>query len=144
MEEWKYTEVVTNEEIESGEYAGFVYLFHFPDEGRFYVGSKQIFKRVKDSKKYRDNSVSNGWEDYSSSSRIVNQKIADGENYTRTILWPFKTMKETLLVESALILSVGLNPNCLNMAVMHKARLPGLDDRKRLYGVIQEIQGWIL
>jgi len=143
MEPWGYADGLSEEELLNGEYVGFVYCFRFTNEKTWYIGSKQMYKRVKESKKLKDNSVENGWREYSSSSRIVNQKIADGEPYTRTILWPFKSMKETLLVEAALILSVGLHPSCINLALMHKARLPNAEDRKRLYGVIQEIQGWL-
>lgn len=140
MEDWKYTEDWNEEELTNGDYVGFVYVFHFPNENSFYVGSKQMYKRVKDVKKLKADSTENGWREYSSSSKIVNQKIADGEPYTRTVLWAFSSMKETLLVEAALILSAGMNPRCLNLALMHKARLPNAKDRRRLFGVIQQLQ----
>lgn len=142
MNPWKYADELTEEELISGGYVGFVYAFHFED-GSWYVGSKQMYKRVKDTSKLKDTSTENGWRDYSSSSKIVNAKIEEGIEYTRTILWPFTSMKETLLVEAALIMSVGLHPSCINLALMHKVRLPNAKDRRRLYGVIQEIQGWL-
>lgn len=142
MEDWKYADGLTEAELTSGKYVGFVYAFHFQD-GSWYVGSKQMYKGVKDIKKLKPDSTENGWQYYSSSSKIVNAKIEEGMGYTRTILWPFKSMKETLLVEAALILSVGLHPSCINLALMHKARLPNAADRSRLYGVILQIQGWL-
>lgn len=142
MNNWQYADGLTLEELTGGDFVGFVYMFQFED-GSLYIGSKQLYKRVKDVKKLKPESEENGWRTYSSSSKIVNQKIEDGEKYRKTILWAFSSMKETLLVEAALILSVGMQPNCINLAVMHKARLPNTKDRKRLYGVIREIQGWI-
>lgn len=143
MEDWKYADSLTEEELTGGDFVGFVYVFHFPNDNSFYIGSKQLYKRVKTVNKLKSDSTENGWREYSSSSKIVNQKIADGEPYKRTILWPFASMKETLLIEAALILSVGMKPNCLNLALMHKARLPNAKDRKRLYGVITQLQEWL-
>lgn len=140
--EWQYTPDWSEEEMMNGSYCGYVYLFQF-DDGTSYVGSKQIYKRVKDAKKIKPNSVENGWRDYSSSSRIVNQKIADGEEYTKTILWCFPTMKDTLLVETALIVNEGLKPGNLNLSIMHKARLPTGDDKKRLFGVLKELLSYL-
>lgn len=140
--EWQYTPDWSEEEMMNGSYCGYVYLFQFED-GTSYVGSKQIYKRVKDYKKIKPDSVENGWRDYSSSSKIVNQKIADGEEYTKTILWCFPTMKDTLLVETALIVNEGLKPGNLNLSIMHKARLPTGDDKKRLFGVLKELLSYL-
>lgn len=138
MDKWNYSPDWTEEEMMNGSYCGFVYLFQFED-GSNYIGSKQIYKRVKDAKKIKTTSIENNWREYSSSSKIVNQKIEEGEQYTKTILWCFPSMKETLLVETILILNEGLKPTCLNLAVMHKARLPGAKDKKRLMGIVQEL-----
>lgn len=140
--EWNYTQDWNEEEITNGEYVGFVYVFQFED-GSSYIGSKQMYKRVKDVKKLKPESIENGWRTYSSSSKIVNQKIDDGEQYKKTILWAFPTMRETLLIEAALILNEGLKPNCLNLALMHKARLPTGNDKKRLFGVLQELLSYL-
>ena len=120
MKEWQYSPDWCEEDMLDGNYVGFVYLFHFPDSGEVYFGSKQIYKRIKDVKKLKGDEVENGWRDYTSSSKTVNRYINDGERYTKTILWAFPTMKETLLVESMLIMHHILDDNCLNKAVLNK------------------------
>lgn len=143
MEAWKYADGLTQDELTGGDYVGFVYIFEFED-GTWYIGSKQMYKRVKEAKKLKATSEENNWRLYSSSSSIVNAKIAEGIAYIRTVLWPFNSMKETLFVEAALIYSCGLKVGCLNLAVISKTRLPTkVDDRKRLLGVIGEIQSWL-
>ncbi|ABU77557.1 hypothetical protein ACI01D_000701 [Cronobacter sakazakii] len=138
MEAWQYNEDWSEEELTNGSYVGFVYLFQFEDNTS-YIGSKQMYKRVKDIKKLKDSSIENGWREYSSSSKIVNSKIQEGLNYTRTILWAFPTMKETLFVETALIINEGLKTGNLNLAVMHKARLPSGKDAVRIRGILQSL-----
>lgn len=140
--EWQYTPDWSEEEMMNGSYCGFVYLFQFVD-GSTYIGSKQIYKRVKGYKKIKPDSLENGWREYSSSSKIVNQKIADGEDYTKTILWCFADMKETLLIETALIINEGLKVGNLNLSIMHKARLPTGADKKRLFGVLRELLSYL-
>lgn len=81
--------------------------------------------------------------DYTSSSNVVNRLINEGMQYTRTILWAFPTMSETLLVETILISTEGLKANNLNLSIMHKSRLPTGDNKKRLRGIVQEILGWL-
>ncbi|EPB4339520.1 hypothetical protein QNZ44_003578 [Enterobacter kobei] len=138
MEAWQYNEDWSEEELTNGSYVGFVYLFQFEDNTS-YIGSKQMYKRVKDIKKLKDSSIENGWREYSSSSKIVNSKIQEGLNFTRTILWAFPTMKETLFVETALIINEGLKTGNLNLAVMHKARLPSGKDAVRIRGILQSL-----
>ena len=138
MEAWQYNEDWSEEELTNGSYVRGVYLFQFEDNTS-YIGSKQMYKRVKDIKKLKDNSVENGWREYSSSSKIVNSKIEEGLNYTRTILWAFPLMKETLFVETALIINEGLKTGNLNLAVMHKARLPSGQDAVRIRGILQSL-----
>ncbi|EOL8964518.1 hypothetical protein ACM92D_000453 [Cronobacter dublinensis] len=138
MEAWQYNEDWSEEELTNGSYVGFVYLFQFEDNTS-YIGSKQMYKRVKDIKKLKDSSIENGWREYSSSSKIVNSKIQEGLNYTRTILWAFPTMKETLFVETALVINEGLKTGNLNLAVMHKARLPSGKDAVRISGILQSL-----
>ncbi|SAE35670.1 Uncharacterised protein [Enterobacter hormaechei] len=138
MEAWQYNEDWSEKELTNGSYVGFVYLFQFEDNTS-YIGSKQIYKRVKDIKKLKDNSIENGWREYSSSSKIVNSKIEEGVNYTRTILWAFPSMKETLFVETALIINEGLKTGNPNLAVMHKARLPSGKDAVRIRGILQSL-----
>lgn len=142
MCEWNYADTWTEQDVTDGRYAGFVYMFQFED-GTSYIGSKQIYKRVKDRKKIKSTSIENGWRDYTSSSKVVNGKIDNGDNYTKTILWCFPTMNETLLVETILILSEGLKPHNLNLAVMHKARLPTGENKRRLHGIVQELLSWL-
>ena len=48
-------------------------------------------------------------------------------------------MRETLLVESILILHEMLKPNCLNLAMMTKIRSPNAKDKKHLLGIVQEL-----
>ena len=140
--EWRYTPDWSEEEMMNGSYCGFVYLFQFED-GSTYVGSKQIYKRVKDYKKIKPDSVENGWREYSSSSRLVNQKISDGMEYTKTILWCFKDMKETLFVELMLILNEGLKPHNMNLAIMYKGRVPTGDNGRRIQGIIKELISYL-
>ncbi|WP_440482859.1 hypothetical protein [Serratia marcescens] len=142
MPEWNYADDWSEQDLLNGNYCGFVYIFQFED-GTSYVGSKQIYKRVKSASKIRDNSVENGWREYTSSSNVVNRLIDEGMQYTRTILWAFPTMSETLLVETILISTEGLKANNLNLSIMHKSRLPTGDNKKRLRGIVQEILGWL-
>lgn len=142
MPEWNYADDWSEEDLLDGNYCGFVYIFQFED-GTSYVGSKQIYKRVKSASKIRGNSVENGWRDYTSSSNVVNRLIDEGMQYTRTILWALPTMSETLLVETILISTEGLKANNLNLSIMHKSRLPTGDNKKRLRGIVQEILGWL-
>lgn len=138
MEAWQYNEDWSEKELTNGSYVGFVYLFQFEDNTS-YIGSKQMYKRVKDIKKLKDNSIENGWREYSSSSKIVNSKIEEGLNYTRTILWAFPSMKETLFVETTLIINEGLKTGNLNLSVMHKARLPSGKDAVRIRRILQSL-----
>ncbi len=140
--EWKYTDDWSEKEMLDGNYCGFVYMFQFED-GSNYIGSKQLYKRVKDVKKIKDSSTENDWREYTSSSKIVNQKIIEGEQYSKTILWAFPTMREVLLVETILILNEGLKPTNINLAVMHKARLPNAKDKKRLLLIVQELFSYL-
>ncbi|ECA3525202.1 hypothetical protein F3E40_23735 [Salmonella enterica subsp. enterica] len=140
MKPWEYSPDWTENDLTDGGYVGFIYVFKFPD-GSAYIGSKQMYKKVKDVKKLKGDSVENGWREYSSSSKIVNQKIADGDEYTRTILWGFPTMAETLFVESYLIFLHGLDYNLLNKAVLNKTIFPS--DKGRMRGIIQTIEGWL-
>ncbi|HDZ1153692.1 TPA: hypothetical protein RRU48_005544, partial [Klebsiella pneumoniae] len=89
--------------------------------------------------KLKCDSKENGWRDYTSSSKIVNERIASGERYTRTILWAFPTMRETLLVESILIMHHILDSNCINLAVLNKLRAPSYTEKKRLKGIVTNI-----
>ena len=139
MNDWQYTPEWCEEDLLSGEYSGFVYMFTFTNSDEVYYGSKQLYKRVKEAKKIKDNSVENGWREYSSSSKSVNEKIENGEPYVRTILYAFPTMRETLLVESIIITTQILKSNCLNMAVMNKIRSPNAAMKKRLLDIVQEL-----
>ena len=143
MEPWKYSPDWSEAELLDSNYCGFVYMFYFPESDQVYYGSKQLYKRVKDSKKIKVDSTENGWREYTSSSKIVNEKIEAGEPYERTVLWAFPSMRETLIVESIIITSQILKTECLNMAVLNKLRSPNVETKKRLLGIIQEILSWI-
>ncbi|MHA1054691.1 hypothetical protein [Enterobacter mori] len=143
MDEWKYSDGWSEEELLNGSYCGFVYCFYFPNSDQYYYGAKQLYKRVKDAKKIKADSTSNGWENYTSSSKTVNQMIDEGEPYIRTVLYGFPTMRETLLVESIIITTQILKPDCLNMAVMNKLRAPNSQTKARLLEIVQEILEWV-
>jgi len=139
---WRYSTDWSENDLTDGSYVGFVYVFHFED-GSLYIGSKQLYKRVKDVNKLTANSIENDWREYSSSSKIVNRKISEGMNYSKTILWGFPSMRETLMVESTLIYMYAFNPMCLNLAVLNKVRFPSYGERKRLQEIIQIIAEYI-
>lgn len=139
---WKYAEGWDEETLLDGSYCGFVYMFEFED-GTVYYGSKQLYKRVKDKKKIKVDSVENNWRDYTSSSNIVNTKITNGEKYRKTILYAFPTMRETLLVESILITNQLLKPNCINLAMMNKIRSPNAEMKSKLLGIVQELLSYL-
>ncbi|MDU4352129.1 MAG: hypothetical protein E7I59_01260 [Phytobacter diazotrophicus] len=139
---WEYVNGWDEETLLDGNYCGFVYMFEFEDSSVYY-GSKQLYKRVKDKKKIKPDSVENGWRDYTSSSNLVNSKIANGENYRKTILYAFSTMRETLLVESILITNQLLKPNCINLAMMNKIRSPNAEMKSKLLGIVQELLSYL-
>jgi len=138
MSEWKYSEDWDEEQMLSGDYAGFVYIFQFQD-GSMYLGAKQLYQKVKDAKKIKPTSKENGWREYLSSSSIVKSKIESGEEYTKTILWCFATMREVMIVEAILILHQMLKLQCLNLAMMSKIRSPNAKDKKRLLVIVQTL-----
>lgn len=143
MNAWKYAGEWGENDICDGNYAGFIYMFKFPESGQVYYGSKQIFKRLKAANEIKPDSVENNWRNYSSSSKAVKQLIDEGAIYERIILWAFPTMNETLLAEHSLIMCEGLHPLCLNYAVMHKCKLPGSTERLKIYNIMQEIRTWL-
>jgi hypothetical protein len=98
---------------------------------------------VKDVKKLKIDSVENNWRDYTSSSNLVNSKIANGEKYSKTILYVSITMRETLLVESILITNQLLKPNCINLAMMNKIRSPNAEMKSKLLGIVQELLSYL-
>lgn len=125
-------------DVDSGNYASFVYIIRF-DDGRFYIGMKNVYKRLRDTKKLLSTTQSSDWKRYTSSSTKVNTLIDAGYDYEKSILWCFKTTNEAAIVEAALICIFGLMPDNLNKAVMCKARLPL--NGTNLYGVIQTLIG---
>uniref|UniRef100_UPI0031CFA56D hypothetical protein n=1 Tax=Klebsiella sp. TaxID=576 RepID=UPI0031CFA56D len=137
--EWQYSPDWCEEDMLDGSHCGYVYMFYFTKSDEIYIGSKQLWKGVKDIKNLTIDSKENGWRDYTSSSKTVNDKIANGEEYTKTILWCFPTMKETLLVESIMIMHHILDGNCINKAVLNKLRAPSYSEKKRLKGTVSSI-----
>ncbi|EAX4885844.1 hypothetical protein AIP16_21670 [Salmonella enterica] len=112
-------------EVTDGNYSAFVYVIQFPDDGSFYFGFKQVFRRIKDAKKIKGSTVLNesDWKTYSSSSKTVQQRIDNGEHHTKHILWCFASNTEATLVETALIALYGTRYDCLNKAIMAKTKL---------------------
>lgn len=124
------------EDINSGQYAAFVYLITF-DNGDFYIGVKSIYKGIKDIKKLKDSTKESNWRTYTSSSKSVNQMIDDGLEYNKYLLWCFPTTNQAALVEATLIGLFGSKPNCVNKAVMVKARIP--NDNGETFRIIQQL-----
>lgn len=71
-------EVWNINDVDSGNYAAFVYLIQFENSG-WYIGMKQIYKGVKDIKKLKSSTKQSNWKDYTSSSKTVNALIDAGE-----------------------------------------------------------------
>lgn len=140
---WNYSDDWCEEDLLDGSYAGFVYMIEFPETCQVYYGMKQIYKRVKTANKIKSASIENGWREYISSSKVVNTMIEEGMEYKKTILWGFSTMAETSYIETAIIVTEGLKPNIINLAVMQKCRLPTGDSKIKLMGVLQEILSWL-
>jgi len=123
-------------EVDSGNYASFVYIIRFED-GRFYIGMKNVYRKLKDIADLKDTTKASDWETYTGSSKTVNSMIESGCDYEKYILWCFKTSNEAALVETALISFYGLQTNNLNRAIMCKARLP--KDGNELFRVLQTL-----
>lgn len=123
-------------EVDSGNYCAFVYLIRF-DDGRFYIGMKHVYRKLKDIADLKDTTKASDWETYTGSSKTVNSMIEAGCDYEKYILWCFKTSNEAALVETALISFYGLQANNLNRAIMCKARLP--KDGNELFRVLQTL-----
>ncbi|EFH2439062.1 hypothetical protein [Escherichia fergusonii] len=128
-------------DIDSGNYAAFVYLIQF-DNGGWYVGLKQIYKGVKDVKKLKTSTKQSNWVDYTSSSKTVNSRIEAGETYKKYILWCFPTANQAAVVETALIATCGPLPDNLNKAILAKVRLPASDtERLKLFKIVKDLIG---
>mgnify|MGYP006903613818 FL=1 len=84
------------EDINSGQYAAFVYLITF-DTNEFYIGVKSVYKGIKDIKKLKDSTKESNWRTYTSSSKSVNQMIDDGIEYKKYLLWCFPTTNQAAL-----------------------------------------------
>lgn len=143
MNEWKYSPDWNEADLTDGRYVGFVYVFHFPETGGTYYGVKQMYKRVRDVKRLKIDSVENGWRDYTSSSKKVNAMIESGMEYERTILWGFPTMSEATYAETVLITHFSLEANTLNLALMSKCRIPAVKNRMRMKGIMKTILEWL-
>ncbi|WP_213712536.1 hypothetical protein [Cedecea lapagei] len=134
--EWKMhnPETWDAKDIESGNYAAFVYIIKF-ETGEYYFGIKNVFTGIKDIAKLKDSTRSSNWPVYASSSNTVKSMIESGVQYEKYVLWCFKTTNEAAIIETALISSLGLQYNCLNKAIMTKTKLP--KDRNHLFNVLQ-------
>ncbi|KMV59872.1 hypothetical protein ACM21_05195 [Escherichia coli] len=134
-------EVWNIKDVDSGNYAAFVYLIQF-DNGSWYIGMKQIYQGVKDIKKLKSSTKQSNWKDYTSSSRTVNALIDAGEDYKKYVLWCFPTANQASIVETALIATSGLLPHNLNKAILAKARLPASDtDALKLFKIVKGLIG---
>lgn len=124
-------------EVTDGNYVSFIHIIQFPDTGEYYFGKKQIYKKVRDIKNLKATSVESNWPDYTGSSKCVNEMIDAGMPYTKKILYCVKSDAEATILETALISYFGLHPDCLNKAIMCKARLP--KNRLDLFKVLQDL-----
>ena len=128
-------------DVDSGNYAAFVYLIQF-EENSWYIGMKQVYKGVKDVKKLKSSTKQSNWVEYTSSSKTVNARIEAGETYKKYILWCFPTANQAAVVETALIATCGLLPDNLNKAILVKAKLPANDaDGLRLFKIVKGLIG---
>lgn len=137
LQNWEYANGWNEERLLDGNYAGFIYTFYFPKLDKIYYGSKQLYIKVKNKKKIKPSSKENGWREYTSSSTEVNELINSGEEYIKTIQYAFPLMSETLLVETSLITTLGLHPNCINKAIMNKCSVPKGERAYELYQIIK-------
>ena len=124
-------------EVNEGLYCSFVYLIEFPETGEDYFGKKQIYKGIKDISNLKGTSTESNWLDYTGSSKSVNAMIDSGMEYSKRILYCFKTDAEATLIETALISYYGLHPDNLNKAILCKSRLP--KNRIELFRVLQSL-----
>ncbi|HGH7440932.1 hypothetical protein AAHV79_14865 [Klebsiella pneumoniae] len=124
-------------EVNEGLYCSFVYLIEFPEAGEYYFGKKQIYKGIKDISNLKSTSTESNWLDYTGSSKSVNAMIDSGMEYSKKILYCFKTDAEATLIETALISYYGLHPDNLNKAILCKSRLP--KNRIELFRVLQSL-----
>lgn len=122
-------------DINSGQYAAFVYLMKVEDD--FYIGMKQVYKGIKDIKKLKPTTKESNWPVYTSSSKSVNTMIENGAEYEKYLLWCFPTANQAAVVEATLIGIFGSRSDCLNKAIMCKARLP--NDNGATFKIIQEL-----
>ncbi|HDX9082601.1 TPA: hypothetical protein RQO69_004742 [Klebsiella oxytoca] len=138
MKEWKVhnPQEWEIEDITNSNYAAFVYLIRF-ETGEFYIGMKHVYVKVRDAKKIKDTSRQSNWKDYTSSSKSVNNMIANGIDYEKYLLWCFPTANQAALVEAILIGVLGTLNQCVNKAVMVKARLP--KDSGNTFRIIQQL-----
>lgn len=123
-------------DVNDTSYAAFVYLITFPD-GDYYIGMKQIYKGIKDINDLKTTSKEADWMKYYSSSKTVQARIEEGEDYNKYILWCFPTTNQAALIEAMLIGTVGMKCNCLNKAIMTKSRLPKPGERAGLFKTFQ-------
>lgn len=137
--DWKVYDPTTWDlkDVESGNYAAFVYIIKFPQCGTWYIGMKNIYVKVRDASKIKDSTKQSNWMKYTSSSKTVNALIDSGEEYEKYILWCFPKTNEAAIIESTLIGIFGLLPDNLNKAIMTKARIP--TDGMRLYKILREL-----
>ncbi|EKB0514345.1 hypothetical protein OMZ99_001082 [Escherichia coli] len=137
--EWKIYDPTTWDlkDVDSGDYAAFVYVIRFPQCGTWYIGMKNIYVKIRDASKIKASTKQSNWKDYTSSSKTVNALIESGEEYEKYILWCFPKTNEAAIIESTLIGIFGLLPDNLNKAIMTKARLP--NDGMKLYKILREL-----
>lgn len=138
MKDWKIwnTNEWSIEDVTSGQYCSFVYLIRF-ETGEWYIGVKSLYKGIRDIKKIKVSTKESNWKVYTSSSKSVNNMIDNGVDYEKYILWCFPTTNQGELVESTLIGLLGSKNECVNKAIMCKARLP--KDNGTTFKIIQQL-----
>ncbi|HDR2864704.1 TPA: hypothetical protein QCK11_004735 [Enterobacter asburiae] len=124
-------------EVNDGNYSSFIYIVEFPNSDQFYIGKKSVFKGVKDISKLKPTSIETDWQKYTTSSRIVNEYIDDGMEYTKKILWCFGTDAEASIMEAALISIYGFHRLNLNFALIVRTKFT--KQKHRNFEVLQDL-----
>lgn len=133
-DEWEIDEVQN--------YAAFIYLIQFPDTSEYYIGIKQVYKKIRNYSELKATSTESNWKSYTSSSKYVKEMIDSGMPYKKQILWCYKSLQEAALAETALISIFGSDHLNINRAVMVKIRLK--KDQGEQFKVLQRIIGDLL
>jgi len=131
-QEMKWAMWYKDEDFIPEETACFVYLIQFPNSGEFYIGQKRVWKSIKNISEIKPESKQSNWNDYTSSSKSVNEMIEAGEPYKKSILACFPTYAEALHAESSLICMLCSQWGSLNKALMAKFKFTAGMDKEHM------------